>query len=124
MGSEDVGSNRTSNTIGRRLHGAEALKAHATLGVGLAFCVVAFWFEFKRATSGNALSWAYVFEWPLLAAFAIYMWWHVLHPGREKAPRKKEGAVAPEFEGMLAAWQEHQLDAHRVDESRDVRRYP
>ena len=121
MGSEDVGSDGASKTPVRRLHGTDALKAHATLGVGLALCAVAFWFEFKRATGGNALSWAYVFEWPLLATFAVYMWWHVIHPGREKAPRKKKVAVAPEFESMLVAWQEHQLDAHRVDESPDVR---
>ena len=48
-------------------------------------------FELGRAEGGNELSWAYVFEWPLLAIFAVYMWWKLLHPGftirrvREKA---------------------------------------
>ena len=27
--------------------------------------------QFRRAESGNALSWGYTFEWPLFAAFAV-----------------------------------------------------
>jgi hypothetical protein len=30
--------------------------------------------QFHRALSGNGLSWAYTFEWPLFAAFAVYFW--------------------------------------------------
>jgi DNA-binding transcriptional regulator of glucitol operon len=30
--------------------------------------------QLRRAESGNELSWAYTFEWPLFAAFAIYFW--------------------------------------------------
>jgi hypothetical protein len=88
------------------LLGAAAMKTHFTLVVGLALCIAAFSFELGRAEGGNELSWAYVFEWPLLAIFAIYMWWKLLHPGftirrvREKAP------LAPEYEGMLHAWEE------------------
>ena len=36
-------------------------------------------FEVLRALGGNTLSWAYVFEWPIFAGFAIYMWWNLLH---------------------------------------------
>ena len=43
--------------------------------------VVAFWgmlwlgdWQFHRAMSGNALSWAYTFEWPLFAGFAVVFW--------------------------------------------------
>jgi len=43
--------------------------------------VVAFWgmlwlgdWQFRRAISGNGLSWAYTFEWPLFAGFAIVFW--------------------------------------------------
>ena len=95
-----------------KLRGAAALKAHASLAVGLALCVAAFWFEIGRAERGNSLSWAYVFEWPLLGAFAVYMWWKILHPGRvaKKNRTTLEPELAPEFAGMLAAWQEHQRD--------------
>lgn len=30
--------------------------------------------QFHRAESGNALSWAYTFEWPIFAAFALVFW--------------------------------------------------
>ena len=36
-----------------------------------------FWlgsWQLHRAESGNALSWAYTFEWPLLAIFVVVFW--------------------------------------------------
>ena len=43
--------------------------------------VLAFWgmlwlgdWQFHRAMEGNGLSWAYTFEWPLFAGFAIVFW--------------------------------------------------
>jgi hypothetical protein len=30
--------------------------------------------QFHRAESGNALSWAYTFEWPIFAVFGIVFW--------------------------------------------------
>src|SRR5690348_17921703 len=30
--------------------------------------------QFRRALAGNALSWAYTFEWPLFAVFAVVFW--------------------------------------------------
>jgi hypothetical protein len=45
------------------------------------FMVVSFWgmlwlgdWQFHRALSGNALSWAYTFEWPLFSGFAVVFW--------------------------------------------------
>jgi len=35
--------------------------------------------QIHRALGGNDLSWAYVFEWPFFAGYAIYMWWRLLH---------------------------------------------
>src|SRR5664280_2074987 len=72
-----------------RLPRKEAMRLHATLALGLVLCVTAFWFEVSRALGGNALSWAYVFEWPLLAVFAVYMWWQLLHPGRDNRLNRK-----------------------------------
>jgi hypothetical protein len=100
-----------ASATSERLTGPSALRAHLTLAGGLALCVVAFWFELGRALGGNALSWAYVFEWPMLGAFGVYMWWRVLHPSVQPARRKsKDPGSAPEFAGMLAAWQEHQRE--------------
>jgi hypothetical protein len=60
-----------------RLRGAPAVKLHLTLALGLAVCTGAFIIE---------LSWCYVFEWPIFATFAVYMWWNLLH-GRDRRPR-------------------------------------
>jgi len=30
--------------------------------------------QLHRALAGNTLSWAYTFEWPLFAIFAVYFW--------------------------------------------------
>ena len=92
-----------------RLTGAEAVRLHLTLAAGLTLCIAAFWFEVRRALGGNELSWAYVFEWPLFAVFAVYMWWTTLHQNRRKhraaaAPK----VVAPEHVEMLKNWQDHQ----------------
>jgi hypothetical protein len=45
------------------------------------FVVVAFWgmlwlgdWQFHRAMTGNGLSWAYTFEWPLFAGFGVVFW--------------------------------------------------
>jgi hypothetical protein len=43
-----------------------------------AFMALCVW-QIFRAVGGNSLSWAYVFEWPLFAGYAIYMWWRILH---------------------------------------------
>lgn len=42
--------------------------------------------QFQRATSGNELSWAYVFEWPFFAGYAVYMWWHLIHENEPNDP--------------------------------------
>jgi hypothetical protein len=45
------------------------------LMVGLVFGMLALgdW-QWHRAVSGNALSWAYTFEWPIFAVFAVVFW--------------------------------------------------
>ena len=44
------------------------------------------WWQVLRATSGNELSWAYVFEWPLFALYAVYMWWKLVHEPMDDMP--------------------------------------
>jgi hypothetical protein len=47
--------------------------------------------QLRRAESGNALSWAYTFEWPLFAIFAVVFWAKTIrdevHPPAEAEPR-------------------------------------
>ena len=51
--------------------------------------------QLHRAESGNALSWAYTFEWPLFAIFAVVFWAKTIrdevHP---PAPAEPRDAVA------------------------------
>jgi len=114
-----------------RLRGAEAFRLHCILVAGLVLCVAAFVFEISRALGGNTLSWAYVFEWPIFAVFALYMWWNLLHGqdgSRTKRRARKLAAshepsdppVSPPDAGAdaeLLAWQAYLADMD-ADEAR------
>src|ERR1700735_1524162 len=68
-----------------------AVKLHIVILIVVpAFLALCLW-QVSRALSGNSLSWAYVFEWPLFAAYAIYMWWRFVH---EAAPEESPGDAA------------------------------
>ena len=47
--------------------------------------------QLHRAEAGNALSWAYTFEWPLFAIFAVVFWVKTIrdevHPPAQAEPR-------------------------------------
>jgi DNA-binding transcriptional regulator of glucitol operon len=64
-----------------------AVKLHVVILIVVpAFFALCFW-QLSRALGGNSLSWAYVFEWPLFAAYAVYMWWRFVHePAAEGSP--------------------------------------
>jgi hypothetical protein len=51
--------------------------------------VVAFlalgWWQFSRATGGNSLSWGYTFEWPVFAAFVVFIWYREVQQARRAA---------------------------------------
>jgi hypothetical protein len=52
----------------------KTLWIHVGLVLAETICVSGLTIEYLRARSGNTLSWAYVFEWPLFAVYAVYMW--------------------------------------------------
>ena len=52
---------------------------HAMLLVLLPAFAWLTWWQYSRATSGNTLSWAYVFLWPAFGIYAVYTWWHLVH---------------------------------------------
>ncbi|MET7469965.1 hypothetical protein ACFYON_19080 [Micromonospora sp. NPDC005686] len=47
--------------------------------VAMVVLVVAFlalgWWQVTRAAGGNALSFGYAIEWPVFAAFVVFVWW-------------------------------------------------
>jgi hypothetical protein len=46
--------------------------------------------QLHRAESGNELSWAYTFEWPLFAGFGVYFWIKSL---RDEVKLQRQGAA-------------------------------
>jgi hypothetical protein len=56
--------------------------------------------QLHRAESGNELSWAYTFEWPLFSAFTVFFWIKSLHdelrePREAAASGANLGATGP-----------------------------
>jgi hypothetical protein len=90
------------------------LRIHLGLVIALAICVPAFCFEVSRALGGNELSWAYVFEWPLLAAYAIYMWHRLLaqERGDERVPDEPD----PAADEAMARLNDYFDQVHRHDQ--------
>ena len=75
---------------------------HATLLVLLPTFAALFWWQVQRVREGNTLSWAYVFEWPFFAGYAVYIWWKLVHDQADApAPARRSltattGATAAE----------------------------
>jgi hypothetical protein len=73
---------------------------HVTLLVVVPAFAALCWWQVRRATSGNELSWAYVFEWPFFALYAIYMWWRLVHePTADGPPASAAGTENPSSGG-------------------------
>ena len=60
--------------------------------------------QFHRAESGNALSWAYTFEWPIFAVFAVVFWAKTIRAELKPpaAPAEAEGIELPASAGAAA----------------------
>ena len=91
-------------------------RIHLGLVAAELICVPAFLFELSRAQSGNTLSWAYVFEWPILAGFGIYMWWKLLHPNAPPRRPAVDDASAASDDADLIAWNRYLAELQEHDE--------
>ncbi len=97
---------------------------HVGLVVAELICIPAFLFELKRALSGNELSWAYVFEWPLLGGYAVYVWRKLLrelHDEQATAAAAERGEPDPvaaerrrleDADPELKAWNDYLAKVH------------
>ena len=78
--------------------------------------------QLHRAEAGNALSWAYTFEWPLFAIFAVVFWAKTIrdevHPPAEPAPRDAValpgGIPAPPTSGEETGEDDEELAAYNA----------
>jgi DNA-binding transcriptional regulator of glucitol operon len=57
------------------------------------FLALGYW-QLMRALSGNSLSWAYVFEWPLFAGYLVYVCRRLLREPRPAALAPGGGGAA------------------------------
>ncbi len=109
-----------------------AVLLHLTALVVVPGCLALGWWQLHRALSGNTLSWAYTIEWPLFAAYGVYMWWRLVHqqPGviTPKAPkgahRALPGGTGPQAEEdeaedeELAAYNRYLARLNEADEEK------
>jgi hypothetical protein len=54
------------------------------------------WWQYSRASEGNTLSWGYTFEWPVFAAFVVFLWIREIQHQR-RAGDASPPAAAPEL---------------------------
>jgi hypothetical protein len=59
-------------------------------------CLVLGWWQIGRAAQGNALSFGYAFEWPVFAAFVVFLWVREIRAAR-RAPDPPPAAPAPDL---------------------------
>jgi hypothetical protein len=101
--------------VGESPSSARILRLHAGVVFAVTICVSAFVIEVIRAIDGNTLSWAYVFEWPLLGCYAIYMWRRLLRDERGGPAERSVQRPAEGDEEALAAWNRYLADLHAFD---------
>lgn len=96
----DDASESVGTLVGMRRLGTPAWIARHVLAIVLVVGFLAMgWWQIGRALSGNALSWAYAFEWPLFAAFVVFMWLrevrHTLRAGAPRPPAPARSLTSP-----------------------------
>jgi hypothetical protein len=92
---------------------------------GLALCTFLTIVEARRAGEGFWRAWVYTFEWPLIAAFIIWIWWRYKHEGNltkgmvrrwrqrvDRYEREAREADAADDPG-LTAWRHHVTELER-----------
>jgi hypothetical protein len=74
------------------------------------FAVLAAWgmlwlgdWQFHRAEGGNALSWAYTFEWPIFTIFGVVFWGKTIADEWKAAGRRAQAARAEATASTAAA---------------------
>jgi hypothetical protein len=80
--------------ISRRWLGWHALALFLVCGM----LALGYW-QYRRAMEGNALSWAYTFEWPIFAIFGVVFWAKTIRdefnpPDTDEVPDRAEVAMA------------------------------
>ena len=72
-----------------------ALSVHLAALVVVPGCLALGWWQVTRALDGNSLSWVYSVEWPFFAAYAVYMWWKLIHEEPVRHPWRRGSGLGP-----------------------------
>ena len=103
---------------------SSTFRIHCGLFLAEILCVPAFLFELSRAQSGNTLSWAYVFEWPILGGYAVYMWAKMLKEERGDDARSRSRRAHIDVDATadpeLDAWNAYLAKVHGTEVQGDV----
>jgi DNA-binding transcriptional regulator of glucitol operon len=94
---------------------------HVLMLAGTAGCLALGWWQLSRATGGNGLSWGYTFEWPVFAAFVIFIWYREVQMALRKARGEPEPSESEEAEQLERAKRPERLPGSPVTVSRPVR---
>ena len=97
----------------------DTMRIHFGLFLAELICIPAFFFEISRALAGNHLSWAYVFEWPFLGIYAVYMWRKMLKEERGETSKKpgKISELITDDDPELAAWNAYLSKVHEDEKN-------
>ena len=100
---------------------------HLAMVVSVAGMLALGWWQFRRAEEGNALSWAYTFEWPIFAVFAVVFWAKTIRdefspPDAAATLARAELAVSARLPGP--AGRDHDQEADQAEpEDEDLAAY-
>jgi DNA-binding transcriptional regulator of glucitol operon len=116
--------------VGTAWFSRRAVFLHLTALIVVPGCLALGWWQLHRALSGNELSWAYTFEWPLFAIYGVYMWWRILHEqegsGDTTDPGEPATANTGRFEeaedAELASYNRYLAALHAADEQKSEKR--
>ncbi len=98
---ETRGGARPRRRYARRMRGLLTrawIVRHVVALVLVAAFLALGWWQIGRATGGNGLSWAYAFEWPVFAAFVVFLWVREVQAERRSRRTGDEPAPAAEPE--------------------------
>jgi DNA-binding transcriptional regulator of glucitol operon len=70
----------------RRLVTPRWLLVHAGVVVAVVTFLALGWWQVRRAAEGNLLSFGYAVEWPVFAAFVIFVWVREVRAARRRDP--------------------------------------
>ena len=88
------------------------------LVVVLILCTTITVIEARRATEGIWRAWIYLFEWPMIGAFAVWIWYRFTHEEGGGFVRRWRERVA-RLEAQAQVQEQAQTDAEAVRQQED-----